>query len=272
MNGAGLEPIALGSVLTTAVRRHSLLAYFVIAFALCWGAILLGLVERFHFWAPMLGAFAPAVAALVVSGLSEGEPAVRALLRRLGEWRVSPWWYGVVFGLPLAEGVLALGVATLLGKTIPPSVDRLEQLRAVGPALWVAYVFAACEEVGWRGFALPRLLASHPPLVASLILGAVHAVWHWPLVLLPGQLLSDVPVAPYSLFVVAEAVVFTWIFQNTGGSLLMVTLFHGSSNVAGVLYNGIDPGWMPRLKPSIAVLVAVLVVLVTGPGLVRRRD
>ncbi len=115
----------------------------------------------------------------LVTGLSEGEPAIRALLRRLGEWRVPPWWYGVVFGLPVAEGILSLGVAALLGKTNAPSTDRLEQLRAVGPVLWVAYVFAASEEIGWRGFALPCLLASRSAFAASLILGAVHAVWHW---------------------------------------------------------------------------------------------
>ncbi len=249
------------------VKRHPFLVYFLIAFALFWGCIALGFAESFRFWAPILGALAPAVSALLVTGLSEGEPAIRALVRRLGEWRVPPWWYGVVFGLPVVEGILSLGVAELLGKTNAPSTGRLEQLRAVGPALWVAYVFAASEEIGWRGFALPRLLASRAALVASVILGALHAFWHWPLLLLPGQLLSDVPLVPYSMSVIAEAVVFTWIFQNTGGSLLLPTLFHGSSNIAMVLYDRIDPGWMPWLKCSISVLVALVLVLLTGRGL-----
>lgn len=75
---------------------------------------------------------------------------------------------------------------------------------------------------------------------------------------------------PFSVFVVAEAIVFTWIYQNTGGSLLMATLFHGSSNIAMVLYARIDPGWMPWLKSSISMLAALAVVLFTGSGLVRR--
>ena len=67
------------------MKRHALLTYFFIAFALFWGAILLGLVESFRFWAPMLGAFAPAVSALLVTAFTEGESAVRALVRRLKE-------------------------------------------------------------------------------------------------------------------------------------------------------------------------------------------
>ena len=143
---------------------------------------------------------------------------------------------------------------------------------AMLPALWVVYLFAAVEELGWRGFALPRLLASRSAVVASLILGSIHEVWHWPLILLPHQFLSGVPILAHTVSVVAEAVVLTWVFRSTGGSVLMVTLFHGSSNVAMVLYDAIDPRWMPWFRSITTLLVSVALFAFVGPGLGSRES
>lgn len=130
-------------------------------------------------------------------------------------------------------------------------------------------MFAAGEELGWRGYALPRLLLGRRALSASLILGALHVGWHLPLILLPRQMLSDAPLVAYSTFVVAEAILFTWIYQHTRGSLLMATLYHGMSNATGFLYAGIDRAWMPWIRPSMSVLAALAVFLASGPDLMR---
>ena len=106
---------------------------------------------------------------------------------------------------------------------------------------------------------------------SSVILGGLHALWHWPLLLLPHQYLSDVPLLPWTASVIAEAVVFTWIVRGTGGSVLLATLFHGMSNIAMVSYDGIDPRWMPWLKSGITVLATVVLMLATGSELERKR-
>lgn len=254
----------------TLAKQHPLPFYFALAFVWFWGCIALGYIHTFHFWAPLLGALAPALSAFFVTGMTQGEPAVRELGRSLQKWRVGWLWYGVAFGLPVAEGLLAVGVASAFGAFQFTRINMV-MLRATLPSLWVVFLFAAGEELGWRGFALPRLLASRNAIYASIILGGLHALWHWPLILLPHQYMSDIPLAPWTVSVIAEALVFTWIARGTGGSVLLVAFYHGMVNITMVFYDGVDPRWMPWLKCGITVLVTVVLVLATGRELVRQR-
>ena len=252
--------------MTDFARRHPLLLYFLLACALFWGCIALGLIDRFRFWVPILGAFAPGIAAIVVSGLTSGEPGVRALLGKLGRWRVGWGWYLVALGLPFAEDALAAGFATVTGSF---SAARMPPVLPILPAMWVVFLFAAGEELGWRGFALPHLSGRRSAIVASLMVGTLQAVWHWPVILLPHQYLSDVPVLPWSVFVLSEAIIFTWIFINTGGSVLMCALYHGCSNLGMILYSAIDPAVAPWFKCSTSALVALGAVVWAGTDLTR---
>lgn len=256
--------------MTAWAKRNALAAYFIISFAVFWSCIGLGLLERFRFWLPVLGAFAPALAACMVSGWTEGEAGVRTLIGRLGKWRCGPLWYLAAFGLPLAEGLTAVAVATLFQASSGSLRSTVADLGTLLPAFWIVFLFAAGEEIGWRGFALTRLLETHDGLTASVMLGSAHALWHWPLILLPNQWLSAVPLAPYTVAVVAEAIVFTWIARNTNGSLLLAAVFHGMSNVAMVFYEVIDDVWMPWLKCGISVGVGGGVILVAGRRLAPR--
>ena len=94
------------------IKQHSLVAYFALTFALFWGSIAVGRIPRFGFFAPIAGALAPGVAALVITGIAEGEHGVRALVRRLAHWRVAPIWYVIALGLPIAGWLIAVAVAT----------------------------------------------------------------------------------------------------------------------------------------------------------------
>ena len=114
------------------IRRHPLLAYFVLAFAGFWLCLPL---RSINWLLQFLGPFAPAVAALVVSGLTEGETSVRKLVRRLGEWRVGFRWYLVVFGLPVVEGLVAIGMAALLGSSTAARIDPLHRQSRAAPGL-----------------------------------------------------------------------------------------------------------------------------------------
>ncbi len=251
-----------------AARSHPVAAYLALTFAAFWSCIALGSIPALHFWVPIFGVLAPTMAALVVTGLSTGEPGIRVLVRKLGQWRCNPAWYLVAFGLPAAEGLASLGIANCLGVGRATPLVALRPLGPMLPALWVTYLFAATEELGWRGFMLPKLLASgRSAVVASVIVGCIHELWHLPLILLPHQMLSDVPIAAHSVAVVAEALVLTWVFQSTGGSVLMVALFHGSGNIAMVLYDAIDPKWMPWFKSGMTVVTTVGVLAVVGLGL-----
>jgi membrane protease YdiL (CAAX protease family) len=239
-------------------KRHSLLLYFIVAFAWFWASLALDRLRIFHFWAPLVGALAPAIAAVFVTAGAEGETAVRELVRKLWKWKVGWWWYAIAIGIPVAEGLLAVCGASALHVFHLARIN-FDMLRATLPGVWVVFLFAAGEELGWRGYALPRLLSRYNAIVATVILGGLHALWHWPLILLPHMWLSDVPVLPWTIFVIAEAFVFTWIVRRTG-SVLLAALFHGMSNLAMVFYDGVEPQSMPWLKCGITFLTTALLV------------
>jgi CAAX protease family protein len=140
-------------------------------------------------------------------------------------------------------------------------------LAPVAPML--PFLGAACEELGWRGYALPRLLAQHKPVTASLILGTVHAAWHAPL-FLAGQPLASMPVAPYWAWVASQSILMTWILRRARGSVLMAALLHGTSNLTLLVYQGIDRAWTPWLRASIAIAMALTVDVLDAR--LRRRE
>jgi membrane protease YdiL (CAAX protease family) len=230
----------------------------------------LGYLPRFRFWVPILGALAPSISALIVAGIAQGEAGIRELVGRLLRWRVRWYWYLVALGLPILEALVAAGSAAGFG-LFKLSRINIDMLRVTWPTLWIVFIFAAAEELGWRGFVLPRLLDRYPAITASLILGTIHTIWHWPLILLPHQYMSDIPVVPWTIAIVAEAVVLTWIFRNTGYSVLMVALEHGMNNIISIFYDGIDKAWMPWFRMSVAVATTCIVVSAFGKDLKRKQ-
>jgi membrane protease YdiL (CAAX protease family) len=170
-----------------------------------------------------LGALGPTFGALL-AGRLEGPGTNRATLARLGRWRVSPIWYVVAL---LTSGGLFTGAMALLSL-----------VRDVGPlaypptdaARWIALVvFPLGEEIGWRGFALPRLQARFGGLVASVILGTGWGLWHAMMFDLAGHGLAWIV---YLLpFFVAGSVFFTWLWNRTGGSLLLAVLAHAGAHL-----------------------------------------
>jgi membrane protease YdiL (CAAX protease family) len=144
-------------------------------------------------------------------------------------WRVGVrWWVAILLVSILGAG--AVGMSVLLGGDSPDVTVTIPG----GVALFVFFLFpgsAGGEEIGWRGFALPHLQAARSALGASLVLGVVWGVWHLPLYLVGTEIRPLSLFAPWVLLTVAVSVIYTWIYNGTGGSLLMVLLFHAASNL-----------------------------------------
>lgn len=210
------------------------------------------------------GGFGPVLAGAVMVR-ARGD-SVRTWLTDSLRWRVDKRWYAAAFGLPLLLGVaFALGVSILTGTFDPSNPARTLALYPV-MVLLITLVGGGQEEFGWRGYALPVLQDRWNALAASVAIGVVWAVWHLP------AFLSDVPgytgsFAGYALLVVGLSVVFTWLYNNTGGSVLLAMLFHGGINAAsgfGALFVG-DPSLVSVspyavLAPAVWVGAGVLVV------------
>jgi uncharacterized protein len=268
--------------------RYPIVVGFILMFALTW-PLDLGLAAQSRGLLPfsippVLGLFVGygfVAAALIMTGVINGKAGIAALLRRILIWRVGLPWYGVVLFGFAALDLAAIGIHVLLGGALPDFAKPFGR-QLVGPSLnlWAAalgfmlyQVLANGEEIGWRGYALPRLQARYSALVASLIIGVIWAVWHVPKFLTAGDV-HDYSFWFFALQILAEAIVFTWIYNNTRGSLLMVLLFHAALNTADV-FLPIIPSAVGDSRPMLIAMglrciAALVVVIVAGPNLGRQ--
>jgi membrane protease YdiL (CAAX protease family) len=181
-----------------------------------------------------LTVWAPGFAAIILSALFSGWSGVGRLLRPLGRWRVNPLWYIMALCFEPARWLISFGIDRLLGRSYELGSMPLQVILGAAPGymMVVAVVFtlpnAIGEEIGWRGFALPRLQARYGALWASLILGIFWGIWHIPSWIGQGLDTSFSAMAVRVAGLVATAFVFTWIYNKTGGSLLLAVLFHVS--------------------------------------------
>jgi membrane protease YdiL (CAAX protease family) len=181
---------------------------------------------------PVLG-FGPFLAAVLVLALGEGGHGVLRLLQAMVRWRV-PWqWWATALLLPVLLTAAAAGLNVALGAPAPTAADLGRWPDAALTAvliLCVPFIGGAWEEPGWRGFALPRLLGRFSPLAASVLLGAVWAAWHLPVLVSGDQHWSDL------LLVVLASVVFTWVFGNARASVLIAMVMHAMNNAVSGEY------------------------------------
>jgi membrane protease YdiL (CAAX protease family) len=211
--------------------------------------------------------------AIVLTAIVFGRGALRKLLARLLIWRVDPRWYLVVVLGPaaLAGGVVGLntflgGPALSLGMPLLTAVILLAFMIFPGSALG--------EEIGWRGYALPCLQAGRSALSASLILGVIWGFYHLPLFFTGQAFRSPTILVPSLISTIALSIILTWVYNSTGGSLLMVVLIHTTANLPLTLL--LEPlgsrATVPLLLYSgLMVVAAIVVVIVAGPGHLSRK-
>jgi membrane protease YdiL (CAAX protease family) len=243
------------------IIRHPLASFFVLAYIWIWAWMPLASVGSLL--PVVLAPLGPVLAAVAVSAASEGRAGVSALMSRLAMWRVNPVWYVAAIGLPVLISLLAVMLAGALG------VRTATQFGTVSAFSVAYYIFAIGEELGWRGFALPRLLDRFSAVAASLVLGVAWMAWHLPL-FLPRMMFAGEPLPAHLIVFCASAVLYTWLFHHTGGSVLHAVLFHGTVNASAFLTAGIDPVLGRWLQAVAYTAVAAVVVAATGPTLVRR--
>jgi membrane protease YdiL (CAAX protease family) len=232
---------------TGLLARHPLISFFLLAYAGTWlvtvplalsannvGLLPFGVPDGSVFFISALWVFlGPTLAAFIMTGMTEGRVGIRRLLRRYVLWRVGLRWYLVaLFGPP--------AVILLVTIVLPGALASFRTLAPLNPLILLLtfpliLIFGGplFEEGGWRGFALPRLQRLHGPLVGTLILGILWACWHLPLFWVkvwgtPPTILNVVLYVPTVVFM---TVVYTWLFNNTKGSILLAILIHTSFDV-----------------------------------------
>lgn len=283
---SGAASVHRSGKLVETMCAHPLLFYFLMAFAFSWVYEIIA----FSFFPPdgsltalliVLGLtlIGPTLSAFIMTALTQGKPGMRRLLRRYVLWRVGLRWY--LFTLLAPPALLLLGYLVM-----PGAIAAFHGIPV--PAFLQSYLLSFLviftvggplgEEPGWRGFALPRLQRGYGPLVGTLTLGVLWGLWHLPLfILIPGYDGAGTGfvgiLVPFLAFVVeatALAVIFTWVFNNVRGSLLLMMLLHGTLNTATntlpTLFPALASSFFVQMMPIVVAVIAALLIIVMTRG------
>jgi membrane protease YdiL (CAAX protease family) len=205
----------------------------------------------------------------------EGRRAgLRSLLSRVVRWRVAPIWFVVALLGPIALQLLALALHVILGGQPPDLLAMIGMLPTVlVTSVYMLIQVGIGEEIGWRGYALPKLQTGYSALVSSVILGVLWALWHLPLFFNPATSYSNTPFWVFFVFLLPFPIVYTWIFNSTGGSVLLAMILHAVGNASiGPLW-GATPEYSTAvgntnvylLQAAVLWVAAIVLVLVYGP-------
>jgi len=260
------------------LKRHSLVIGISLMFLLTWpidlatsGILPFNVPE---FVAIFVG-YGFIFASLLMTGLTLGKHGVSTLLKRFLMWRVGWKWYLVAFLLVPSMQVTAILLSALLTHK-PVDLSTAYAYKIFGPSANLVlliipfFLFDAIangEEIGWRGYVLPRLQGKHNALVSSLIVGVIWGFWHLPKYLPHWETVAFIF---FMIGTVVRAVLYTWLYNSTNGSLLLATLFHASGNTGGVLLPLATTAAGGSITTSLIqivleVMVVSIVIAATGP-------
>jgi uncharacterized protein len=225
------------------MRSTPLLTFFLLTFAVAWmlwmgASALSGSVVSPGLRALLFlpGTFAPALVALVLTAWGEGRQGVETLLRRLFRWRVGLRWYVFAVSYMAAIKLSAALVYRVSTGSWPRFGEEAWYVMLAATIFSTVVGGQAGEEIGWRGYALPRLELRLGLTGGSLLLGVVWAAWHLPLFFLRGGDLAGQSFLFYLLALPAISTAMAWLYWRTGGSLLLTMLMHAAiNNTAGIV-------------------------------------
>ncbi len=223
------------------IKQYPILSFIFTAFGyswVIWVVAFLFVPEESQIMWIVPGAYGPTVMAIVITAIIHGKSGVKSLLSKFLVWRVNVIWYVVIFLLPLLYqfgGIFIYEIANpgTIGSFAP---DRL--------SMWFVSILLAiplgplAEELGWSGYLIPRLQSRTNALNSSLILGLLWGLWHTPLFFgsfgtwVIGNPVKIWSVGAYILFTTAARVLYTWVYNNTKGSVLLALLLHAASNAS----------------------------------------
>jgi membrane protease YdiL (CAAX protease family) len=255
--------------ITTSLKRQPLLAYFALVFIFSWswwGSLLVIAPGGFpggraEFGAPalfaLLAALGPSLVGVVLACVIDGKEGLRSLFARLGRWRVNLAWYGVAL---FTTSLLLTAILTVLAFFVSPVllpwiITTQDPAGVLGFGVVIGLVAGVLEELGWTGFALPRLQNQYKPLTAALILGVIWGVWHfvgdfWGRIDSYGILYLP-NFAVFIIEVTAYRILIAWVYNNSQNSLLLAILMHAS-------FSGGQYIFIPPLSPMDSIQVHIV--------------
>jgi membrane protease YdiL (CAAX protease family) len=222
------------------IKRNPLVSMYVLLFLLGWPVQILdalashGLASKPPTILTIATGLTPAIAAIIVTAVLAGRAGVKDLFRRFLIWRVGVTWYAIGVFLLAAVILGGIGLHVLFGGAMPAMPIAGASMGLIVFAFTVTVLVGALvntEEIAWRGFALPRLQSRYGALTAALFIAVPEAFFHLPHFWnLDSIFYQNVGLVWFTAFTVAIVFIYTYIFNKTGGSLLIVTILHASQN------------------------------------------
>ena len=242
--------------------RYDLAFFFLLTYVLSWWAA--------PFTKGALIPDGPAIAALIVTALTTGRKGLRDYWSRLANWRAG-WWFLIAPAIIIGYTGIAYVINLGLGATLLQTPHWL----TTGVFLQLLFLGGQWEEPGWTGYALPRMRErfagrSNGSLSAALMVGVFRAIWHFPLFLY-----GKMPWFDIFVFSFAFQIIIAWLYDQSGGSVLVVMVFHFTSNIIGAVmapvFAGMDRVTFLALFMSLATLFAITLVVASQVKLRRKK-
>lgn len=279
------------TTLLTFLRRHPVLTFYVLVFGIGWGAILLiiggpgaipGTAEQVPKLFPivLLAWFAgPSISGVLMTGLVSGTPGLRDLFSRLVRWRVSARWYAAALLTgPVLVAAVLFGL-TLFSPDFTPGLVTTENtldllLFGIG---WGLLGGGLLEELGWTGFAVPRLRARYNAVTTGLIVGLLWGIYHFLIAFWASRSMAGagswrVFVGSFVVFYIAALpayrILLVWVYDRTG-SLLVAMLMHAVLSASTIILQPSSPG-MHQLTWNLVLAAALMMIAISVAATCRR--
>jgi membrane protease YdiL (CAAX protease family) len=273
------------NTIRTFIKRHPVLSYYAMVFAISWGGILLvvglgpggipatkeqvGALMPFMLLALFAG---PSVAGLVMTGLVYGREGFRHLLTRMTRWRVGARWYALaLLTAPLLVTATLLALSLISPEFLPSIFTSDDKVRLLLFGIgWGLVGGGLLEELGWTGFAVPTLLRQrHGVLATGLFVGVLWGLWHFLITFwasgTSSGALSLAGFLPAVLFYVgslsAYRVLMVWVYDRTGESMFVAMLMHASFSASMLIQQPLGLALVPGLAWNLVLAAALWVVV-----------
>ncbi len=209
--------------------KRQLVLFFALTYGLSWALFFLG-HQTDILLITLLGIWAPSITSIILTGCFYKKKGIFQLLGRFKRIKIKWYWWLLLLLLPASVHFTGRSLWQIFyfGDLSPAILPISYWLGSIIPSFLIA---GFGEELGWRGFALPRLQRHFSPILASLILAIVHLLWHLPTYWM-GQGIHNVPFIYVIAFIFPWTFIFNWLYNKSGGSMLFAVGFHAISNAS----------------------------------------
>jgi membrane protease YdiL (CAAX protease family) len=227
------------------LKKHEIVIYLIVTFLFTWIFWSISFVffnQTLNVFFRILGAFMPSVMSMIFNNYFYGRKGIKELLKKLTIWKVNPSFYVFVLFYTVASIYIPVFICTITGVNYKIHINnQLSGFYCSNTLIILAYFLATVffggpfgEELGWRGFVLPKLQKKFNSLISSIILGVIWTCWHLPLFFVHAEGFNE-SFTRYLIETIWLTIIITWLYNNTHGSLLIIILFHGVDNFIWLL-------------------------------------